>query len=230
MFENTSRARRALGAATGSTLSLGLAVVVGLIPQPGGVATSVRAAAVAPVAVAPPDAGEDAHATVFDTLPPAPPTTALPLPVVPVPATEAPSTAPPPASPASVPAVPAPEVATPEAVTADPDPVPSSDPAEPTEPAPVPRRQPSEAEVDAALEGLRPFVRSIFSPGPSHVADAGDRVCTAFDEGQSIEEVKAAGVAMVEKVPFTSVRPGADDYVVRTAVALYCPGHAPKLA
>lgn len=229
MFENTPRVRRALGAATGSTLGLGLAVVVGLIPQSGAMATSVQAAAVAPVEVAMPD-GEDDRSKVVETVPPVSPTTAVPVPVVPVTVTEGPTPPPPPAPSTSVPASPAPEVATAEPVPADPDPEPTPDRAEATESAPVPRRQPSDAEVEAALEGLRPFVRSIFSPGPSHVADAGDRVCTALDEGQSVEEVKAAGLEMVEKAPFTTVRPGADDYVVRTAVALYCPGHAPKLA
>jgi hypothetical protein len=42
--------------------------------------------------------------------------------------------------------------------------------------------------------------------------------------------VKATGLELVRKVPFTTVRPGADDYVMRTSVALYCPDHASELA
>ncbi|MBW3643405.1 MAG: DUF732 domain-containing protein, partial [Actinobacteria bacterium] len=115
-----------------------------------------------------------------------------------------------------------PEVSAPESV------LPEADDSTPP-PSTVPRRVPSSTEVDQALEGLRPYVRSIFSPGPAQVAEAGDKICTALDEGQTIDEVKAAGLELVEKVPFTTVRAGAGDDVVRTAVTLYCPGHASKL-
>ncbi|MGI8759278.1 MAG: DUF732 domain-containing protein [Acidimicrobiales bacterium] len=76
---------------------------------------------------------------------------------------------------------------------------------------------------------MRPFVQTIFIPTHAQVNDLGNQICTAFDQGQTVEQVKATGLEMVSKVPLTTVRPGADDYVVRTAVALYCPGHASKL-
>lgn len=93
----------------------------------------------------------------------------------------------------------------------------------------VPRRQPLSAEVQQAIVGMREFVRTILTPTYAHVNDLGGKVCTAFDQGQTGEQVKATGLAMVSKVPFTTVLPGADDYVVRTAINLYCPGHLYQL-
>lgn len=34
---------------------------------------------------------------------------------------------------------------------------------------------------------------------------------------------------MAEQVPFASLREGGEDYVLRTGVALYCPGHTANL-
>ncbi|CAN5188500.1 hypothetical protein BH24ACT1_BH24ACT1_09170 [soil metagenome] len=83
--------------------------------------------------------------------------------------------------------------------------------------------------MQQALDGIRPFVQTVFPLTHAHVNDLGNQVCTALDQGQTVEQVKATGLAKVRKVPFTNVLPGADDYVVRTAITLYCPGHAPKL-
>ncbi len=83
--------------------------------------------------------------------------------------------------------------------------------------------------MQQAIDGMRPFVQTIFTPTHSQVNDLGNQVCTAFDQGQTVQQVKATGLEMVSQVPFTTVRPGADDCVVRTAVTLYCPGHASKL-
>lgn len=213
-----------LGAAAGSTLCAGLAVVAGVIPRSEPTTTSLRAAAVLPLEAAVPTMAELAPAVAIaeeevtpETV--APTTTESPTIAVPEVTTTAP-----PAPPAPGPA-PVEEVSPPEPASTD-------APVAPSEPVPAPaaRRVPSSAEVEQALEGLKPYVQSVFSPGPAQVAEAGDKVCTALDEGQSVEEVKAAGLEMVEKVPFTTVKPGADDYVVRTAIALYCPDHASRLA
>lgn len=222
MFENTRGARKLLAAGAGSTLSLGLAVVVGVIPQSGATTTSLQAAAVVPVAVTVPAVGEATATTLVaaaSTTLPVPSTTEVPMTTVPAADVTAPLAPISSSASASAPALtPAPT-----------SPAPVADPVEPAAPRVVPRRQPSSAEVDRALEGLRPYVRSIFSPGPAQVAEAGDKICTAFDEGQTVDEVTAAALALVKKVPFTTVGPGADEYVVRTAVALYCPGHASRL-
>ncbi len=221
MFGNTRKARTLLGAAASSTLGLGVAVVVGVIPQWGSTIPSLQAAAVAPIDVAVPVVTDQAPTVEISpsTLPPPPPpTTEIPTGIAPPP--EVTTTVPPPTT--SVPH-PEPEVSAPESV------LPEADDSTEPPPSTVPRRVPSSTEVDQALEGLRPYVRSIFSPGPAQVAEAGDKICTAMDEGQTIDEVKAAGLELVKKVPFTTVRAGAGDYVVRTAVTLYCPGHASKL-
>jgi hypothetical protein len=88
-----------------------------------------------------------------------------------------------------------------------------------------PRRQPSSAEVQQAIKGLEQYVD--FTPTPFQVAQAGDMVCDAFDEGQTFAQVKAAARAMVPSS--YEVKPGADDYVVRTAVRLYCPSYTSRL-
>ncbi|MBW3546980.1 MAG: hypothetical protein KY452_02440 [Actinobacteria bacterium] len=74
----------------------------------------------------------------------------------------------------------------------------------------------AEADPPLAGVGLRP-------------SELGNNICTAFDEGQSVDQVKATGAQLVKKVPFATLLPGGDDYIIRTGVALYCPGHAPKL-
>jgi hypothetical protein len=105
----------------------------------------------------------------------------------------------------------------------------------PPVPAPGPvlvaRRQPSVAEVDQAIAGVRKYVRSLLPVNPTHaqVAELGDKICTEFDQGQTLAQVKATGAQLVKQVPFATLRPGGDDYIVRTGVALYCPGHADKL-
>ncbi len=220
MFENTRRTCSVLGAAAASTLCAGLAVVAGIVPQSD--SPSVRAAAVPVEAV--PTVPEVAPTTVIEEVE-TPVTTDVPTTIEVVTTTtvaEVTTTtqrqAPRPPEPAPTTDVPAPAPPAPPTVE------------EPPASGSGPRRVPSSAEVDQALEGLRPYVQTPFPIGPAQVAEAGDKVCTAFDEGKSVEEVKAEGMALVKKVPFTTVKPGADDYVVRTSVALYCPDYASKLS
>ncbi len=221
MFENTRRTCNVLGAAAASTLCAGLVVVSGIVPQ-SEAEPRVQAAA-APLAVVP-TLPEVAPTTVIEEVE-TPVTTAVPTTnevvtttTVPEVTTTTQRLAPPPPEPAPAIDVPAP---------APVDPPPAEEPAAPRS---TPRRVPTSAEVDQALEGLRPYVQTPFPIGAAQVAEAGDKVCTAFDEGKSVDEVKAEGMALVKKVPFTTVKPGADDYVVRTSIALYCPDHASKLA
>lgn len=69
-----------------------------------------------------------------------------------------------------------------------------------------------------------------FVPTPAQVDDLGNKVCTAFDQGYTSSQAEAAVIRSLRNLPFTEVFPGAGHYVVSTAVALYCPGYAPKLA
>lgn len=213
-----------LGVSAGTTLAIALAVVVGVIP-PQGHDTGLSSAAAAelhdPAPVTP---GEEKE-VVPETVPAA---GAEPAPADEAPAAASPdsepvpATAPPPAAEEPPPPPPAPPVNIAPAAAPAPPPAPTANPV-------VPRRQPSPAEVQQALDGLEPYVDSVFSPSAAQVAEAGAKVCTAFDEGQTFAQVKATAQELVSRVPLTTVRPGADDYVVRTVVRLYCPGHQAKL-
>ncbi|MDQ2825543.1 MAG: DUF732 domain-containing protein, partial [Actinomycetota bacterium] len=96
-------------------------------------------------------------------------------------------------------------------------------------PVTVARRVPSTTEVQNALSSLPTYVHTILTPSPAQVAQLGDKVCTMFDQGQSFAQVKATGLQMVTQVPLTTILPGGADWVVRTVVTLYCPGHLSKL-
>jgi methenyltetrahydromethanopterin cyclohydrolase len=61
------------------------------------------------------------------------------------------------------------------------------------------------------------------------VADFGNQVCSAFDSGESYSQVKAAGLAQVAGNPFVTVTSADADWMIRTAVSMYCPGYASKL-
>lgn len=215
MFENSARSRRLLGAVTASVFGLGMGALVGVVPGAGDV-TTVRTADAQPpgmdeTVVVPVETVPDATTTVVTPVTEAAPVADTTLEPAPEPAVEPPPPAP-----------------RPEVVEA---PVAVAPPAPPPGPVPVPRRQPSAAEVDRAIAGVRPYVRSLLPVNPTHaqVAELGDKICTAFDQGQTLAQVKATGAELVKKVPFATLLAGGDDYIVRTGVALYCPGHADKL-
>jgi hypothetical protein len=96
-------------------------------------------------------------------------------------------------------------------------------------PKKVARTTPSSAEVQSAIQGLKKYVHSFFSPSKSQVAELGNDVCTAFDKGQTVKQIEATMLAKVKKLPLTTVLPGAANYVVTTAVKLYCPGYKSKI-
>lgn len=98
-----------------------------------------------------------------------------------------------------------------------------------TVPALAPRTVPTPAQVQSAIAGITGLVQLpfFFQVTPAHVAQVGDQVCTAFDQGQTFAQVKATGLSMVSA--YVTVSPAAADYAVRTAVALYCPAYASKL-
>jgi hypothetical protein len=130
------------------------------------------------------------------------------------------TTAPRKAAAAKVVEAPAPEVAAPA-------------PPPPPPPPPVPvfaaRTVPSAGQVQAVITGIKGLIPmlALVTVSPAQVADIGNQVCTAFDQGQSLAQVKAAGLAQVPA--FVTVSPAAATYVVNNAVALYCPAYASKL-
>ena len=91
------------------------------------------------------------------------------------------------------------------------------------------RTTPSASAVATAISGLKNYVHTPFSPNASQVAEFGDDVCSAFDAGKTYAAVKSEILAKVQQLPFTTVEAGAADYVVKTAVHLYCPGYASRL-
>lgn len=99
----------------------------------------------------------------------------------------------------------------------------------PPAPAGVARRTPSAAEVNQAIKTLPQYIKTMFPPTPALVAEIGNQVCAAFDQGHTFAEVKSTGLQMLTQLPRTTVLPGGADWAVRTVVALYCPGHAGKL-
>ncbi|HWB66630.1 MAG TPA: hypothetical protein VG708_07375 [Mycobacteriales bacterium] len=92
---------------------------------------------------------------------------------------------------------------------------------------PQPRTHPSSAAVAQAVAGLKNYVHTIFKPTAAQVAEFGDMVCTALDQHSTVAKIKATILQKVKQLPFTTVLPGAADYVVRTAVKLYCGGYSP---
>lgn len=224
MLKDTTWTRSVVGGTAGVTLALALAVVGGVVPSPDQAAVAPVAAAAALDATAPvihgaeaPVPPEDGGAEVVASADASPESEAAAA----APAEVAATPDMPEQAPAEAPAPSQPAVSTPAAAPGA--------PAAPVAHTAVPRRQPSPAEVQQALDGLAPYVDSVFTPTAAQVHEAGDKVCTAFDEGQTFVQVKATAGELVARVPLTTVHAGADDYVVRTVVALYCPAHAPKL-
>lgn len=221
MLYDTSRNRKLLAGVVGVNLALALAVGAGALPGPGDNGP-VRAAAVsqveelsAPAARQPGDTAQlaaPAPAEVAAVAPkvvqPTTPTTvARPRTTTP-PTTKAPAKA----APATAPAVVAPVAAVAAA------------------PAKVARRAPSSAEVQAAIAEIKAQVGALalfYNPTEAQIAQAGDQVCTAFDNGQTFTQVKATGLSMVPAN--VTLPPGTADLAVGKGVALYCPGHASKL-
>ena len=223
MMQDTARNRWMLGGLAGFTLALAVAVSAGAVPHPGENANARTVAASAGIAEMASSAARqsgDAPGPAHVTATPAPPTTAPPTTVTKAttPTTKAPVAT---TRTTQAPAPVADAVAAPVAAAA---PV-----ASPAGPVKVPRRVPSAAEVQQAIATLPQYVSTILTPSPAQVAQLGDQVCTAFDQGQTLAQVEATGLQLVTQVPLTTVKPGGADWVVRTAVTLYCPGHLTDL-
>jgi hypothetical protein len=214
--------RRVLGGVVGVNLTLALAVSAGAVPRPGDNVHTAAETQVEELAAPAARQAGDVAAQVTQAAPaPAPeptPTTAAPATTVAKPkVTTPPTTKAPRVSAAPTAAASAPVVAAPAAPVA----------AVVTQ---VTRRAPTAAEVQGVIAELKRRVPllSFVSVSPAQIDQIGDQVCTAFDNGQSFTQVKVTGLSMIPAG--VSVPAGTDDWAVRKAVALYCPGHANKLA
>lgn len=227
MDANTKSARILVGLAAAVTFSTAMAAVVGIVPRVDE-ATSVRTAQAGASGLAWTDreaqAVQDAvlsevvsvtsTTVASDTVPQpvnAPTTSAIAAPAL---------VAIPPAPPSSAPAV-------------------AEAPVTPTAAQAPARRVPSPADVQEAIRGMERFVTfksglfellaDVPTPTAAQVDELGAMVCTALDEGQSVEQAKATGLAMAADNPWVTITPAGAEYVVKTAITLYCPGHADKL-
>jgi hypothetical protein len=201
-----------------------VAVSAGALPHPGDTGTTKNVAASTQVGPVTNDTTAHLAADTPSTAPATteapttvPPTTVAPAPAATTPTTKAPVATTKPTTKTTIPTTVAPAAA-----------VVTTTPAAPVVTT-VARRVPSAAEVQAAITALPQYVHSILTPTAAQVAQLGDAVCTAFDQGQTFAQVKATGLSLVTKVPLTTILPGGADWVVRTAVNLYCPGYASKL-
>jgi hypothetical protein len=220
---NTSLNRRVLAGVAGVNLALALAVGAGAIPRPGAGGNGTTIAASAKIdELAPPAARQPGD------VPPPPDVIAATEPTTVAPTTAAPTTAVKTTTPTTkAPVKTTPTTKAPATTVAPAAAAPAA--AAPAAPAKVARRVPSAAEVNQAIAAMPQYVSTIFTPTPAQVAQLGDQVCTAFDQGQTFAQVKATGLSMVTQLPLTTVKPGGADGVVKTIVALYCPGYASKL-
>lgn len=219
-----SAAKVWVGVAAAVTFSTGLAAAAGIVPRIEGTATVQTAQAGTSGAWMDREA-EVVHEVIpTEVVPDAP---AIVVPAAPPEVVSAPTTS------VVVPPVvetPAPPTSAPVAAVA---------PAPPVAPALPARRIPSPAEVQEAIRGMEQFVSyksGLFglvagapTPTAAQVDELGALVCTALDDGQTVEQAKATGMAMAADNPYVTISPAGADYVVRTAVRLYCPGHTDKL-
>jgi hypothetical protein len=202
---NTRTGGMMVGAGAAMTLLVALAVVVGLIPHGDGTTGGASQLAAASVTPAPAPVAEAAPA-------PDPEPAPAPEPV----ATEAPVRHSSPTTAASA--------------GDSGDDSSSSGPAAAAGPASTraARTTPTGAQVQAAIQGFHARIPA-YTPTSAQVADFGNQVCSAFDSGESYSQVKAAGLAQVAGNPFVTVTSADADWMIRTAVSMYCPGYASKL-
>lgn len=91
------------------------------------------------------------------------------------------------------------------------------------------RTTPSDSAVSSAITSLKTYIHTPFSINSSEVNSFGNDVCGAFDAKKTLSEVEAEILAELQKLPYTTVESGAADFVVNTAVKLYCPGYNSRL-
>lgn len=93
----------------------------------------------------------------------------------------------------------------------------------------APRTHPTVAQVNQAIQEVNKLV-PFFTPTPAQVAQVGNQVCTAFDQGQTAAEVDSQALNMVGAGSYSWAVPSSvPAQAVAVVVSLYCPGYTSKL-
>ena len=94
----------------------------------------------------------------------------------------------------------------------------------------APRVDPSSDQVASAIAAVKSRVSISFLPTEQYVRAFGDAACTAFDQGKTKPQVQALVLQAASQIPSGSISAADADFAVRTAVNLFCPGYADRLA
>lgn len=94
----------------------------------------------------------------------------------------------------------------------------------PVAPGPAPRVEPSKAAIRAVINELDARTNFI-KPTESQIREAGDKICTAFDQKYSYAQVKQAVLDAAKQAPYLGVSSDDAEYSVMSAVGLFCPAH-----
>ena len=95
---------------------------------------------------------------------------------------------------------------------------------------PAPRTTPTSEQLADVIAQVKERIPMTFQPNGSHVLAFGDAVCTAFDQGKSAPQVKALVLQAASQLPAITVSQATAAFAVGTAVDLFCPGYAARLA
>jgi hypothetical protein len=98
----------------------------------------------------------------------------------------------------------------------------------PTTPALPARTQPTAAQVNQVIASVHALV-PLFTPTAAEINTAGNEVCTAFDQGKTVAQIKTTAMQMAG--PYAILIPASTvNTAVKTIVTMYCPGYASRLA
>jgi ABC-type nitrate/sulfonate/bicarbonate transport system permease component len=90
------------------------------------------------------------------------------------------------------------------------------------------RTVPSAAQVSQVIASVHAEF-AFFTPTPAQIAQVGNEVCTAFDQGKTVAQVKATAMQMAGA--YAALVPAAVvNSAARIIVTLYCPGYTSKLS
>jgi predicted membrane-bound mannosyltransferase len=89
------------------------------------------------------------------------------------------------------------------------------------------RTQPSAAQVAQVIARVHALI-PLFTPTAAQIANVGNEVCTAFDQGETVAQIKATALQMAG-IYAALLSPSVVNSAVTTIVTLYCPGYASKL-
>ena len=96
-----------------------------------------------------------------------------------------------------------------------------------TAPALPARRQPTAAEMNQVIASVHSLI-PLFTPTSAQIVTVGNQVCTAFDQGKTVAQVKATAMQMAGA--YAALIPDSvATSAVHTVVAMFCPGYISKL-